>query len=78
MSARAQPQPDTYANEETPFVSQALFDDLNREHPSEAALDWIEQGYAAALADGRPLVSSEEVMAGIRRIIEEADRERGA
>lgn len=67
MSARPQPQPDPYAEEETPFVSQALFDDLNSAEPSEAALDWVRRGLSEADADPRRR-SSEEVAEAISRL----------
>lgn len=60
MSARPKPL-NRYADELPPFVSDALNADLDSEHPSEDALEWVRLQHDRALADPRPALTSEQV-----------------
>jgi hypothetical protein len=58
----AQPKPSNrYANERSPFVSAELNADLDSDHPSEDALEWVRIEHERALADPRPRLTSEQV-----------------
>lgn len=58
----ALPKPSNrYAHERSPFVSAELNADLDSDHPSEDALEWLEWSMAEAEADPRPRLSSEEL-----------------
>jgi hypothetical protein len=58
----AQPKPaNRYVNERSPFVSAELNADLDSDHPSEDALEWVRIEHERALADPRPRLTSEQV-----------------
>jgi len=60
MSAKLQTS-NRYAHEHPPFVSAALNADLDSDHPSEDALEWVRMQHDRALADPRPPLTSEQV-----------------
>ena len=60
MSAKPRPL-NRYAHEFPPFVSSELNADLDSEHPSEDALEWVRLQHDRALADPRPPLTSEQV-----------------
>lgn len=60
MSARLKPS-NRYVNEQPPFVSAALNADLDSDHPSQEALEWVRMVHESALADPRPRLTSEQV-----------------
>ena len=60
MSAKPKPL-DSYAHETSPFVSQALWDDLGSDSPSPEAVAWARRRHEEALADPRPPLTSEEL-----------------
>jgi len=58
----AQPKPvDPYADETSPFVSQALWDDLESDDPSPEAVAWARRQHERALADPRPPLTSDDL-----------------
>lgn len=60
MSAKPKPV-DPYAHETSPFISQALWNDLESDHPSLDAVAWVRRQHDQALADPRPPLTSEEL-----------------
>ena len=60
MSAKPKPV-DPYAEEAGPFVSRALWDDLDSETPSPEAVAWARRQHDQALADPRPPLTSEDL-----------------
>lgn len=64
MSAKPQPAV-RYADEVTPFISEALFNDLASDNPSPEALAWARRLHDQALADPRPPLSSDEVWSNL-------------
>lgn len=60
MSAKPKPV-DPYAQATSPFVSSALWDDLDSENPSPEAAAWARRQHEQALADPRPPLTSEEL-----------------
>ncbi|KIC56864.1 hypothetical protein RM53_10885 [Brevundimonas nasdae] len=60
MSAKPKPV-DPYAQETSPFVSRALWDDLDSENPSPEAVAWARRQHEQAMADPRPPLTSDEL-----------------
>lgn len=60
MSAKPKPV-DPYADETNPFVSKALWDDLDSDSPSPEAVAWARRQHESALADPRPRLTSEDM-----------------
>ena len=56
---------DPYADEVTPFISKALFDDLDSDNPSPEAVAWARRLHDRAMADPRPPLTHEEVWANL-------------
>lgn len=52
---------DPYADESSPFVGQALWDDLESDTPSAEAIAWARRQHDIAMADPRPRLTSDQV-----------------
>lgn len=66
VSMSTKPKPiDPYADEMTPFISEALFDDLDSETPSAEAIAWVRRLHDRAMADPRPPLTSDQVWANL-------------
>ncbi|KQS55230.1 hypothetical protein ASG17_03815 [Brevundimonas sp. Leaf363] len=61
MSAKPKPEVDPYADETSPFVGKALWDDLDSDNPSPEAIAWARRQHEKALADPRPPLTSEQL-----------------
>jgi len=60
MSAKPKPV-DPYADEKSPFVSKALWNDLESDNPSPEAVAWARRQHERALADPRPPLTSQQL-----------------
>ena len=56
---------DPYANETSPFIGHALWDDLESDSPSAEAIAWARREHDMAMADPRPRLTSEQVRANL-------------
>ncbi len=56
---------DPYADETSPFIGQALWDDLESDSPSAEAIAWARREHDMAMADPRPRLTSEQVRANL-------------
>lgn len=62
----AKPKPAApYMHEEGPFVSEALWDDLNSETPSAEAVAWARRQHERAMMDPRPPLTSDQLWANL-------------
>jgi hypothetical protein len=56
---------DPYADEASPFIGEALFDDLDSDNPSPDAVAWARRQHERAMRDPRPPLTSDQVWANL-------------